>query len=78
MKQFVKIFVVTLILVELFLFFGGYRLFDFSRGYYRAGAACALIIAVIAHGLITQAEKMEDLEKRIRALEKEQAQETRQ
>ena len=41
MKKFVQILLMTLVVVECFLFFGGYAVFDFSRRYYTAGAACA-------------------------------------
>ena len=37
-KKFVQILLMTLVVVECFLFFGGYAVFDFSRRYYTAGA----------------------------------------
>ncbi len=57
--------------VETFLFFGGSRLFDFSHSYYGAGAACAVVIALVLHAFLVQAEKKEKLEQRVRQLEQE-------
>lgn len=71
MKHFLQTFAMTLIVVEVFLFFGGYMLFDFSRSYYGAGAACAFLLALLLHGFLTQASKIEELEKRIQELEKD-------
>ena len=69
MKKFVQILLMTLVVVEGFLFFGGYAVFDFSRRYYTAGAACAFIISLILYGFLVQAEKIEELEKRIQEIE---------
>ena len=44
-------------------------MFDFSRRYYTAGAACAFIISLILYGFLAQAEKIEELEKRIQEIE---------
>ena len=57
--------------VETFLFFGGSRLFDFSYSYYGAGAACAVVITLVLHAFLVQAEKIERLEQRVRQLEQE-------
>ena len=69
MKKFVQILLMTLVVVECFLFFGGYAVFDFSRRYYTAGAACSFIISLILYGFLVQAEKIEELEKRIQEIE---------
>lgn len=71
MKRFFQMFAITLVIVEVFLFFGGYLLFDFNSNYYRAGAAWAFIIALIIYGFAVQSEKIEELEKRIELLEKD-------
>ena len=47
MKRFLSTFGICLALVEAFLFFGGYQLFDFSRRWYMAGASIALVLAVL-------------------------------
>ena len=47
MKRFLSTFGICLALVEAFLFFGGYQLFDFSRRWYLAGASIALVLAVL-------------------------------
>ena len=69
MKKFVQVLLMTLVVVECFLFFGGYAVFDFSLRYYTAGAACAFIISLILYGFLAQAEKIEELEKRIQEIE---------
>ena len=69
MKKFVQILLMTLVVVECFLFFVGYAVFDFSRRYYTAGAACAFIISLILYGFLAQSEKIEELEKRIQEIE---------
>ena len=47
MKAFLKAYAVCLILMEVFIFFGGWMLFDLrGTGIYRAGAVIALILAI--------------------------------
>lgn len=70
-KSFLQTLATVLVLVETFLFFGGSRLFDFSHSYYGAGAACAVVIALILRAFLLQAEKIERLEERVRQLEQE-------
>ena len=69
MKRFASAFLAVLIVVETFLFFGGYALFDFARHYYLAGAVWALIIAGVCHAFIIQHERILALEQRLRKLE---------
>ena len=69
MKKFIQTYVIVLIIMECFLFFGGYMLFDFRQRFYIAGAVSALVIAIIISAFITQSEKIEELEKRIQTLE---------
>ncbi len=73
MKKFFPIYVMVLVLVEVFLFFGGSMLFDFHRRFYLAGAATALIIAILIFVFDSQAKKIEELEKRLQVLEEKQA-----
>ena len=51
------------------MFFGGGLLFDFSKHFYAATAACALILAAFISVLFAQSEKIESLESRLKALE---------
>lgn len=67
--KFIKIYGITLALSYIFVFFGGWMLFDFSKRFYVATAVCALIIAVIASAFLAQSEKIEQLEKRVKTLE---------
>ena len=69
MKRFAAMFGAVLIMVETFLVFGGYVLFDFSRRPYLTGVAIALIIAVIAQVFVEQDEKINQLSQRVRELE---------
>ena len=72
MKRFAAMFGAALIIVESFLFFGGYALFNFARRPYLTGAAIALIIAVIAQVFVEQDEKITALQKRVKELEERQ------
>lgn len=74
--KFIKIYGITLALSYIFVFFGGWMLFDFSKRFYVATAVCALIIAVIASAFLAQSEKIEQLEKRVKALEENRGGET--
>lgn len=69
MKKLFQIYVMVLVLVEVFLFFGGSMLFDFHRRFYLAGAATALIIAILIFVFDSQAQKIAELEKRLQVLE---------
>jgi preprotein translocase subunit SecF len=67
--KFIKTYAMTLVLCYVFVFFGGWMLFDFSKHLYVAIAACAFIIAVVASVFIEQEEKINQLEKRVKELE---------
>ena len=69
MKRFAAMFGAVLIMVESFLLFGGYVLFDFSKRPYLTGAMIALLIAVIAQVFVEQDEKINRLSQRVRELE---------
>lgn len=70
-KRFLSTFGICLALVEAFIFFGGYQLFDFSRRWYLAGASIALVLAVLVCILVHQNDRLEALEKRTRQLEEQ-------
>ena len=67
--KFLKTYVITLVLSYIFVFFGGWMLFDFSKRFYAATAACAFIIAAVISVFISQNDKIEQLEKRVKELE---------
>ena len=63
MKAFLKAYAVCLILMEVFIFFGGWMLFDLrGTGIYRAGAVIALILAIAVCAWSSTAQKVEALE----------------
>lgn len=67
--KFIKIYATILIISYLFVFFGGWILFDFKNNYFIAIAVCAFIIAVVGYIFYTQEEKIDRLEDRIKKLE---------
>ena len=67
--KFIKTYAITLVICYIFMFFGGGLLFDFSKHFYVATAACALILAAFISVLLAQEEKIESLESRLKALE---------
>ena len=69
MKRFLGAFAMCLVILEAFLFFGGYMLLDFARHPFLAGGVAALILAAVFTVWIGQDEKMEALEKRVQELE---------
>lgn len=70
--KFLKIYGATLLLSVLFMFFGGWMLFDFRQRFWVATAACALIAAVIVFVFVAQDSKIERLEQRVKALEEKE------
>ena len=69
MKRFVSLFAVILIFMVVFLFFGGYNLFDFSKHPWLVVLACSLVIAAVVHAFMIMDDKIESLQERIRELE---------
>lgn len=67
--KFIKTYAVILILCYIFVFFGGWMLFDFHKRYFTATAALAFIIAVVVSVFISQEERIEQLEKKVKELE---------
>ena len=70
MKRFAAMFLAVLLMVEAFLFFGGHMLFDFAKRPYLTGTVIALIIAVIVQAFVELDEKINQLTKRVKELEK--------
>lgn len=69
MKAFLKAYAVCLILMEVFIFFGGWMLFDLrGTGIYRAGAVIALILAIAVCAWSSTAQKVEALEAELQEL----------
>ena len=72
MKAFLNAYAVCLILMELFIFFGGWMLFDLRGvGIYRAGAVIALILAIVVCAWSSTAQKVEALEAELQELKKQ-------
>ena len=72
MKAFLKAYAVCLILMEVFIFFGGWMLFDLrDTGIYRAGAVIALILAIAVCAWSSTAQKVEALEAELQELKKQ-------
>ena len=76
--KFIMTYAATLIVCYIFMFFGGWMLFDFSERIYVATAACAFIIAVVLSVFSAQERKIEQLEKRIEELEEQKIKEHRE
>ena len=72
--KFIKTYLIILVLSYVFVFFGGWMLFDFRKHYFLAIAACAFMIAIIISLFYAQEEKIEQLQKRIEKLESTEAQ----
>lgn len=66
--KFLKTYAVCLVVSEVFLFFGGYMLFDFQDHPFRAFAAIAFVLAVLISVWLSQEERIDALEKRIQDL----------
>ena len=71
MKKFLMTFFICLVLVFVFMFFGGSMLLDLSRHFYAFLVFISLALAVLVTVLEALGEKLEALEKRVRALEED-------
>lgn len=69
MKKFLMTFFICLVLVFVFMFFGGSVLLDLSRHFYAFLVFISLALAVLVTVLEALWEKLEALEKRIQELE---------
>lgn len=73
--RFIRNFVICLIVAEIFFAFGGGLLFDLRSHYYLTAAVLAFIAAVLVSVYAEQERRIEELEKRISALENPQPEE---
>ena len=64
--RFLKTYAVCLVIAEVFLFFGGWMLFDFRGHPFRTFAAIAFVFAVLISVWLSQEERIDALEKRVR------------
>ena len=78
MRRFLQTFAICLVVVEVFIFFGGWQLFDFNRHWFLAGASIAVVLAVFISVWLSQEDRLEALEKRIKELEEQQVQKEKQ
>lgn len=69
MKKFLMTFFICLVLVFVFMFFGGSMLLDLSRHFYAFLVFISLVLAVLITVLEGLWEKLESLEKRVQELE---------
>lgn len=67
--KFLKIFLMILISSILFVFFGGWMLFEFTKRVYLTTAVLALIVSAVVYAFVHLSEKVENLEKCVKELE---------
>ena len=67
--NFLSTYFMTLVVLELFCFLGGFYLFDWTFGPYRAAAMISLVVAAAITAYMSQQEKNDELEKRVQELE---------
>lgn len=67
--KFLKIFLMILISSFLFVFLGGWMLFEFTKRVYLTTAVLALIVSADVYAFVRLYEKVETLEKRVKELE---------
>ena len=66
--KFLKTYAICLVVSEVFLFFGGWMLFDFRGHPFRTFAAIALLLAALISVWESQEGRIDALEKRVRDL----------
>ena len=71
--KFIKLYGIILVFCYVFVFFGGWMLFDFSNRLYLAVAACAFLLAAVVAAFVSQEERIARLEKRVEELEEKQS-----
>jgi len=69
--SYVKHLVMSLFLCFVFIFLGGYMLFDFSNNVFLATASCSVVVAMVTYAFDMQGRKIQLLEMKIKDLEKE-------
>lgn len=77
MKQFLTCYLVCLVGLVIFTFFGGLNLLFFSNAW-ASIAFYALVLALILHLVMSYEERLEKLEKRVKELESAGAEEGEQ
>ena len=70
--KFIKTYAIALVSCYVFVFLGCWMLFDFSKRFFVATAACAFIIAVVVSIFMAQEERIDQLEKRVKELEEKE------
>lgn len=69
MKDFLLTYIIVLIILFVFMFFGGFVLFDFSGHFWLACVSVSFIAALVIYAFMQQSEKIEELEKRLADIE---------
>lgn len=67
--KFLKVFLIILFSSFLFVFFGGWMLFEFTERVYLTTAVLALIVSAVVYAFVHLFEKVENLEKCVKELE---------
>ena len=75
MKKFLQLFIICLALEQVFMFFGGWQLF---QNWFSASAFIALVLAISIRIWLSQEDRLEAMEKRIKELEEQQVQKEKQ
>ena len=68
--RFFKIYLCVIIFMFLFVFLGGWNLFDFKTKPYLVMLVVSFIISIVISAFMAQEDKIDGLEKRIKELEK--------
>ena len=68
--RFFKIYLCVIIFMFLFVFLGGWNLFDFKTKPYLVMLVVSFIISIVISVFMEQEDKIDELEKRIKELEK--------
>lgn len=69
--RFLKTWIVCIVLLFVFVFFGGWMLFDFRNHIYLAVAATAFVLAVLVRVLMSMSDRIDALEAEIKDLKKQ-------
>ena len=68
--KFIKTYFCVIIFMFLFVFLGGWNLFDFRTKPYLVMLVVSFIITIVISAFMAQEDKIDGLEKRIKELEK--------
>ena len=69
--KFLKTWVICIVLLFTFFFFGGWMLFDFNRHTYLAIAAIAFVLAALIRVLMAMDDRIDTLEAELKELKKQ-------